>query len=212
MNKKKTIVSLVLISLIIIGLLYLSRKKDSKNINPKIQITKFNKKNSVNKISNQNEKSVTKLIVGIKTQTPPFSEQNVIEIKKCISSYSSSQVKNLKKVLFPKNSKVVFSKNNIHLKNNAGVIYQKRSEGDLRYQDHFYYIVQNDLPIKISEAEFDQETAGAKVIYKESTQKSKSSEVIIVNDKIVKIERNLSSNAISCEYFEGNWECLCFKN
>tara|TARA_B100000925_G_C22002564_1_gene472035 strand:+ start:179 stop:820 length:642 start_codon:yes stop_codon:yes gene_type:complete len=140
-----------------------------------------------------------------------FEKKHLIEIKKCLPTYSSTAPKELKEMVLPANANILFSRKNIHYKNNSGAIFQVRSEGSPNNLESFFFKVENELPIKISKNEFSNEIRDAEIIYKESIQKSKKAEIVIVNNQLIKIENNTPRDSLSCDFNEGEWECFCFK-
>ena len=141
----------------------------------------------------------------------PFEKKHLIEIKKCLPTYSSIAPKELKEMVLPANANIIFLRKNIHYKNNSGAIFQVRSEGSPNNLESFFFKVENELPIKISKNEFSNEIRDAEIIYKESIQKSEKAEIVIVNNQLIKIENNTPRDSLSCDFNEEEWECFCFK-
>lgn len=207
MNRKKIIFSILLTALILSVYFYFFRSNEGSAVTKIVQ----KKERKGKSTSTESKKEIEKITKNENLQSQNFSDNNLSQIQKCISSYSSSSSEDLKGIAFPPGSEILFSKKNIHFKSNSGVIYQKRSEGSPSEQKEYYFKIEHDLPIRISENEFNNETKEAEVIYKESTKRSNTSEVISIDEKIIKIEINSSAFSLSCDYMENEWECFCFK-
>ena len=73
------------------------------------------------------------------------------------------------------------------------------------------YKKKDGIPFIISKEDFDQETSNSKLIYEEKTTKTQHSEIIKVNNEIIKMESNNKNSSLGCELIDRGWECFCFK-
>ena len=140
-----------------------------------------------------------------------FLEKEIQVIKNCLPNFSSNSPESLKDFISPAESEINFLKENLHYKNNQGNIFQQRAEGSPTNLSYFYYKKKDGIPFIISKEDFDQEISNSKLIYEEKTTKTKNSEIIKVNNEIIKIESNNKNSSLGCELIDGRWECFCFK-
>lgn len=150
--------------------------------------------------------------ITLKRKNTIFKEKDLQEIKQCIPSFSSNNPQDLSDLALPKGENLIFTRLNRHYATPANVVLQHRAEGPPGREESFYYKLENNLPILITELEFSQLSTDAKLIYTDEIKKSENAEIIVVEDKIVKIETEKNGPSLSCDLINQEWDCICIKN
>ena len=141
-----------------------------------------------------------------------FKEIDLQEITKCFPGFSSYNPQDLSELAQSKEENLIFTRLNRHYATPNNEVLQHRAEGPPGREENFFYKLENNLPILITELEFSQLSSNAKLIYTDEIKKSENAEIIVVEDKIVKIETEKNGPSLSCDLIDKQWDCICLKN
>ena len=117
----------------------------------------------------------------------------------------------VKQLVTKENYQYLNQRNNFHFTTIKGEKLQQRVEFNNDVQESFLYIVKNGLPILTDKdiSSFGNKSATYQDSQKRYHSKKSSLEVVSINEQIVKIDFQNKKAALSCDFLEDEWECLC---